>query len=323
MAKIQIDKFGSHKGLSLSGNIQMYARGGQAIVAIWPRKRGKPKTPGHKQRVAFFTKQAKLAARNHGKLIAQMLEASAGTPFMPRDWFMSFGAGRALQITIPGEGIYRSKRAMVQVSFSLDQITDQDGYVLVRGADYWQGVPASSIGGSGSGWTLLDHLDAPTAGEFNWTGLDLTAVAALMIQLDGLQTAVDHNSIRLQLGNSAGLITANYKWSVTHLASNGATSAGSSGASDHVGLESEAVGWDLGNSANKRQGGEIKIFNPVEAAFKYGTTDVVLEGSGGGVFRGTGSFSLQDTSAISRIRLYGTQPITAGRVQLYTMAQAA
>jgi len=163
MAKIQVDKFGKDKGPSLRGVGQMYTRNGGIVFAAWPRKRGKPKTPGHKDRVDFFTKANQLAKYACAEQQNLLRAASAGTPFMPRDWQVSFMAGRAVQVDFPASGSIRSYRAMIQTSFALDQLPNgtTPGYTLQRGAQNWEAVPWPGGGGGGTAnWWFSPPLAA-------------------------------------------------------------------------------------------------------------------------------------------------------------------
>lgn len=173
MAKIETDRMGDKKGPSLSGVFQIYTRNGVAVVAAWPRKRGKPKTQAHKDRVSFFKKANRLAKRSWDRYIWTVRLAVERTPFMPRDMFLALMAGRLFSVYYPDGRLYRSKRAMLQLSKVLDVITQVPGKMLIRGLTNWEAIDEPAGGGGGANWYT-------SKGDAWWLGTTASGNSAFM-----------------------------------------------------------------------------------------------------------------------------------------------
>lgn len=155
------------KAPSLRGAVYIYIRNGQMIAAKWPRKRGPAKTAVHREQTQWFATARKLAKYTfvEGQIAAR--EATAGTPFLPADLLMSAMAGRMVSVKEIGGPFYRSKRAMADVSDSLDLITDIPGSILVRGDDVWYGLPLPDPGANWI-WTRDPSNFGDNQSTSNW-----------------------------------------------------------------------------------------------------------------------------------------------------------
>lgn len=174
---------------SLRGAVYYRVWRGVAIACKWPSPRGKPKTPEHRQQVAWFTQAQKLANRVDAKTQMTIRQAVHRTPLMPRDAATSLMAGRMFALR-GGENLFiRSRRAMSEVSRSLDVISNIPGQTLIRGPDFWQGqAPVATAGGwiqpmPELGWTL-----GVSGGSLSWLGsivapavpISITRIAAIV-----------------------------------------------------------------------------------------------------------------------------------------------
>lgn len=175
----------------------MYLRtlNGQVIASKWPRKRGPPKKKAHAQQTRWFAHARKLSKWAIPKQQIAARDATHRTPLMPTDVIMSAMAGRLYRVIIPGQGTYRSLRAMNDISRSLDIVSDVPGAVLVRGEDHWTGMPmpttASQWFWSRPGPQLGANL---SVSPFAFKGSIFTAHAhaittAAMVSLDAIMGA--------------------------------------------------------------------------------------------------------------------------------------
>lgn len=164
---------------------------GKIRVRKWPRKRGPPKTEAGREHVEWF-RQANWATKFWDPmLVSQIIEATAGSPLMPRDLMLQFMAGRAYYLVgESGVKIY-PMAAKRDVSESLDVIAQQEGMLMYRGPTFWEpieqgetgwllryGAPGappywSPTGPGGAGWTPI--YDGPVdtgVPTMDFTGLE-------------------------------------------------------------------------------------------------------------------------------------------------------
>lgn len=127
----------------------------------WPRNRGKPKNEKTKEQNDWFRQMQWATKYMDPRLLIDAVAAVKGTPLLPRDILTMLHSGRLMAFqTETGKRIY-PVQAKRDVSESLDVISQQEGYTLVRGPDGWEGR-AQTTGGS---WTVAFSLSgfAPQA----------------------------------------------------------------------------------------------------------------------------------------------------------------
>ena len=107
----------------------------------WPRSRGKSLHPNTLDQMDWF-RQAQWATKYMDqKIMVSFMEATKGTPLLPRDIATMMFAGRWLYFRLPNGRKVFSVQALKDVSASLDVISQTPGHQLLRGPEYWYGVP--------------------------------------------------------------------------------------------------------------------------------------------------------------------------------------
>lgn len=132
---------------SLKGVVSMQVRNGQEIMTAWPATRKKKINPKTAEQMEWF-RQAQAATKYLAPdMLFNAIEATKGTPLLPRDVLTMMFAGRLVAITMPDGKTKYSRAAMNDVSTSLDTISQTPGDTLVRGPNGWEGAPpAPSLG---------------------------------------------------------------------------------------------------------------------------------------------------------------------------------
>lgn len=115
-------------------------------VRAWPKKRGRPKSNKTRQQNALFTECSWAIKFLPGILHAQAIQATKGTPLLPRDILMQQMFGRFCAVKLPdGRRIY-PMAARQDISESLDILSQVPGTILVRGPEFWYGLEPGDPG---------------------------------------------------------------------------------------------------------------------------------------------------------------------------------
>ena len=119
---------------------------GILYAAKWPRTRGKSPHPNVRHNQDWF-KEAQAAQKvTAPRVIVTAMEATHGTPLLPRDLLTAAMAGRLFAITEAGRGTLFPVAARQDVSQSLDIIGQKHGDILVRRDDIWSVLPQGNPG---------------------------------------------------------------------------------------------------------------------------------------------------------------------------------
>lgn len=163
-------KRGGQRRPSMRGNLLQDVVRGTERSRAWPEKRGSRQTPGQREQVDWF-RQANWAFKlQDPKTIAMFIHAAQGTSLYPRDVFSIMAAGGLFAVNLPGGKAAYPMASVLAVSESLDVLSQQQGFILIRGVDRWEGRPYA-----------VDHspwwFQPPSADDWsymNGTGWDLT-----------------------------------------------------------------------------------------------------------------------------------------------------
>lgn len=111
----------------------------------WPKKRGRPKNSTTREQNEWF-RQAQAATKYiDAQLMTSVMEATAGTPLLPRDLLTMMFANRFIMIEMPdGRKLY-PVTAKRDVSDSLDTLGQTVGFTLRRGTQFWEAVPYQDL----------------------------------------------------------------------------------------------------------------------------------------------------------------------------------
>jgi hypothetical protein len=138
----------------------------------WPEKR-KAKLPDVTKDQNEQFRQYQWATKYFAPELYKMwAESVKGTPLLPRDIMTMLMSGRLMAINLPDGRIMYPKVAAMDVSASLDTITQAIGDFLIRGADGWEGFSGAIPGQS---LTLInDQLLAADAASMSVSAIPQT-----------------------------------------------------------------------------------------------------------------------------------------------------
>lgn len=128
---------------------------GKERFRVWAKKRGKPKTTAEREANLRFA-MAQLATKYISPTqYADWINATNGTPLLPRDMMTAMFYGRLLAFRTMDRKVLWPMAARTSVEEALDIITQTIGDVLLRTANGWEGTPIAALGGGGGGlWPL-------------------------------------------------------------------------------------------------------------------------------------------------------------------------
>lgn len=142
------DDYGSKRPRmpSMRGRVVYRVVDGHIRVQAWPRKAGPPKTAEHQFRVDKFRNVAKVIKYIDPEIQRQFREAVAGTPLLPGDLLTAMIYNRLTGVLLPDGTRLYPMPARQDVSASLDAISQLPGYMLIRGEEFWEGIPPGEDG---------------------------------------------------------------------------------------------------------------------------------------------------------------------------------
>lgn len=149
---------------------------GAERIRIWPKKRGRNVPAEQKEQMEWF-RQVQWAFKYLDPRTQYMfMEATKGTPLLPRDLFTMMLAGRWLEFVLPDNRVITSVQSQYDVSESLDVLGSVVGNTLIRGPDRWEVVPPLAGNRSGVIVRRTGTLSVPTGGTLNlipWQAEDI------------------------------------------------------------------------------------------------------------------------------------------------------
>lgn len=134
-------------GPSMKGLFYAYQQDGSFHIKSWPPKRGKPRSEAQAETQALFKEACEALKRMPAPFLNYAREQCKGTPMLPRDYLMAALYGKMQTLKLQnGERRY-SMATRVNMSILMDNIGDQEGMILFRGAnDLWLGLPIGEAG---------------------------------------------------------------------------------------------------------------------------------------------------------------------------------
>lgn len=136
----------NRRGPAHTGRVIVDTYRGQIRVRSWPRKQTAAERAKKRDREEWF-RQANILTKYvipEQAIIA--IEATRGTPFMPRDLLVMAMAGRVFGYREPGGRTIYPMGARSDVSASLDVFTQTVGGLLARGSEFWEAVDPGTAG---------------------------------------------------------------------------------------------------------------------------------------------------------------------------------
>lgn len=134
-------------GPSLKGSIVVDTVRGVPRVRPWPKS--KPATPGtpRSRSIHYFTAANRICKAWHPRWGAYAWELTRGTPYLPRDPLLMAMFGRLFAVSMPDGKQWWSMANRNDVSKSLDVLGTTESFILKRGPDFWEAVPAPAGAG--------------------------------------------------------------------------------------------------------------------------------------------------------------------------------
>lgn len=134
---------------SLKRTLQADTVRGTPRVRAWPRKRTKAEKEAQKERTEWFRQAQWLGKYITAGQRAQLIEATAGTPFYPRDLITMAMAGRLFVFTDQQGNKVWPMAIRTDVSQALDIIGHAEGALLFRDTNTW-----NTLNPADAGWFL-------------------------------------------------------------------------------------------------------------------------------------------------------------------------
>ena len=177
---------------SLRGVVVVADVNGTPRFSKWPRPPGKNRNPVNVQWTNWLKAVTYLYRYQPAKVQALFQRATANTPWMPRDPFISGVRGRAWSITDEDGRTWYPMPARQAVSQSLDAITQLAGKMLIRGATGWEATDPPSGGAPLEAWIPPSLNPFSTNGR--WAGVKCTMGETVTLEALAWQGTISGSS---------------------------------------------------------------------------------------------------------------------------------
>lgn len=178
----------------------------------WPDPKLSNQTPAQLEQQDWF-RQANWAFKYmDGNIQAVIRKAVHLTALYPRDLFTIMAANRLFALKNPEGRILYPMPARQDVSASLDTLGQSEGYILVRGPQFWEAVPQPAPV-AGANWQLLNSWTQSIDGNTSQVTADLTGMSDCIVLMNNVGASISgRRSIELSDngGASWGMNTGNW-----------------------------------------------------------------------------------------------------------------
>lgn len=174
-----------------------------------------------------------------------------------------------------------------------------------------------------STWTVIDRLDAPSGGVFDFPSLTLTGYVKVQIVLCGIQTGTDQTDIQatLYVGGVEQTGATAHRWTVAGMSQTGSVITDGDTSDPNMRLVSNDVGWDIGNDTSEGYDGILELDEPNSTVHhKRISFESAHTNHNGNFIAGCGVGVLQNAGAINGLKISGSNAFTAGSVILLGLA---
>lgn len=138
-------KHGNKRGPSFQGVAQMDVVRGVPRARAWPRPRLSKLTPEQRQQNEWFRQAGWAFKYLDPKSQDWFRRATHRTSLYPRDLFSIMASNGLFAISEGQNKVLYPMPFMQAVSQSLDTLSQNPGYMLVRGDQFWEAVPVTAI----------------------------------------------------------------------------------------------------------------------------------------------------------------------------------
>lgn len=140
VAKVKLANVSPRAFSEARGRLMLMIGPHGAVMAKWPRKRGKAKQGYDLYRQLEFGAMAKWAASPLDLDLGTAVEMAKGTEQVPRDILMMAMQGGYYEIVSPEGIVWEQARMTTNAQYILDQVTDAPGALLYRSPTGWMGL---------------------------------------------------------------------------------------------------------------------------------------------------------------------------------------
>lgn len=138
---------GSRRRPSFRGNILQDTTRGVERTRIWPEPKGSRQTKAQLDQQEWFRQVNWAFKYMAAPAQAAFRKATQGTALYPRDLLSMIASPSFIAFKTPEGKVAYPVAYLQAVSESLDTITTQIGYTLVRGPEFWTGQPVNAPAG--------------------------------------------------------------------------------------------------------------------------------------------------------------------------------
>lgn len=135
---------------ALSGSLMFDVTNGKVRARKWPRGRGKQSTPAQRENREAFGAAQRISRFIAPQMYKQIIEATDGTPLLPRDMITMMLYNRLAWFELPDGKRLIPMPYKTDVEIALDSITQTPGHTLIKTEKGWEGGEAA--GGGGAWW---------------------------------------------------------------------------------------------------------------------------------------------------------------------------
>lgn len=180
---------------------------------------------------------------------------------------------------------------------------------------FGSGTPSSGLT---EPWGELGRSSTITSGAITVSGLTLTSVSAIQVLLLGLHVTTDDSLVQIQWLVAGSLVTTGYRWACRRHSSAVNLVGSTSDSSIHL-TEASASTHAVGNAAEESLGGWIYLPGPAAGVYKAARFETTHQRPDTVLTVNTGGGLLEDTGAVTGVKVLASSDLTAGEVVVLGM----
>ncbi len=170
-------------------------------------------------------------------------------------------------------------------------------------------------------FTLIDSLAAPSSGVFDFPSLTLTGYKAIEIDIAGVTVTTDDTEVMLQFYVGGVLITTGYRFSTLLLGSGAAAAGDGATSGSGIKLQSNDANLGVGNDTGERFNSSIQVDEPLNTTrHKRALYESLITLPSGVRHSVQGQGIMENTGAVSGLKISGDSDLLAGHVRVYGVA---
>jgi hypothetical protein len=167
-------------------------------------------------------------------------------------------------------------------------------------------------------WAVIDSLNAPSSGVFDFPSLTLTGYKVLRVVISAVTVTTDGTDPRMTFYVGGSEITGTaYRWLTRSVSTSGTGNLdGASGQASGLLMGNDA-NFDIGNASTKSFSAVVTVNAPTDTAlYKQATVESFGIGPTGNAITVSGVFLMENAGAIDGLKIGGTSNLVAGKVRV-------